>query len=59
MCGIGFKCGGRDGSVFVVRREMCRGTDDCVCVCVEVLLCGCVYVERLGSVCLETRFGVC
>ena len=57
MCGIGFKCGGRDGSVFVVRREMCRGTDDYVCV--EVLLCGCVYVERLGSVCLETRFGVC
>ena len=33
MCGIGFKCGGRDGSVFVVRREMCRGTDDCVCMC--------------------------
>jgi len=28
-------------------------------VCVWKGMCGCVYVERLGSVCLETRFGVC
>jgi len=38
--------------VFVVRREMCRGTDDYVCV--EVLLCGCVCVYRDcdGVVCM-------
>jgi len=41
VCGIGFKCGGRDGSVFVVRREMCRGTDECMCGGVAVWMCVC------------------